>query len=55
MKKNYITPKTKSVKVIPSCMLSGSPMQINYNESVDVDATKDMYDLEDDAPIGIAW
>ena len=55
VKKKYITPKTKAVKVMPSCMLTES---VNvYHETVDVETTEEKYGsfYGGDSPIGEAW
>ena len=53
MKKTYITPKIKAVKVQASTIICTSPTSI-YNEKVDEKAAKDKYsDYEDE--IGVAW
>ena len=53
MKKTYITPKMKAVKVQASTIICTSPTSI-YNVKVDEKAAKETYsDYEDE--IGVAW
>ena len=56
VKKKYITPKTKAVKVMPTCMLTGSEMNV-YHDQFDKDATEEEYPeyFGGDTPIGEAW
>ena len=51
MKKTYITPKMKAVKVQASTIICTSPTSI-YNEKVDVEETND-YSGKDG--YGVAW
>ena len=51
MKKTYITPKMKAVKVQASTIICNSPTSI-YNEKVDVEKDNDYSDKEG---YGVAW
>ena len=53
MKKTYITPKMKAVKVQASTIICTSPTSI-YNEKVDVEEAKKAYSEYEDE-IGVAW
>ena len=53
MKKTYITPKTKAVKVQASTIICTSPTSI-YNVKVDEEAAKNKYEGYEDE-IGVAW
>ena len=53
MKKTYITPKMKAVKVQASTIICNSPTSI-YNEKVDAETAKSEYEGYEDE-IGVAW
>ena len=53
MKKTYITPKMKAVKVQASTIICNSPTSI-YSVKVDEEAAKDKYEGYEDE-IGVAW
>ena len=53
MKKTYITPKMKAVKVQASTIICTSPTSI-YNVKVDEEAAKKAYSEYEDE-IGVAW